>query len=80
MGLVDKLKAGAEQAVVKGRETAQDLQTKKELGTAYSDLGKATFALADRGEISHSELSAGVDHIKELQARLAGDSSSSEEE
>jgi hypothetical protein len=80
MGLVDKLKAGAEQAVVKGRETAQELQTKKELSTAYSDLGKTAFALADRGELLHTELTAGVDHIKELQARLAGEPGSSEEE
>jgi hypothetical protein len=73
MGLADKLKAGVEQAGNKARETAQEVQTKRELGTAYSDLGKTAFGLVDRGEVSHGELTAGVDHIKELQARLAGD-------
>jgi hypothetical protein len=74
MGLVDKLKAGAEQTANKARETAQEVQTKRELTTAYSDLGKTAFALAEKGDISHADLTAGVDHIKELQARLSGDS------
>jgi hypothetical protein len=78
MGLVDKLKAGAEQTAIKARETAQEVQTKRELAQAYNDLGKTAFALAGRGEISHGELSAGVDHIKELQARLAGASDTDE--
>jgi hypothetical protein len=73
MGLVDKLKAGAEQTANKARETAQEVQTKRELSTAYSDLGKAAFALADKGEVSHADLTAGVDHIKELQSRLGSD-------
>jgi hypothetical protein len=76
MGFVDKLKAGAEQAGNKARETAQEVQTKRELGQAYSDLGKTAFGLVDRGEISHGELTAGVDHVKELQARLSGEGAS----
>jgi hypothetical protein len=80
MGLADKLKAGVEQAGNKARETAQEVQTKRELAQAYSDLAKTTFALVDRGEISHDELTAGVDHIKELQARLAGAASSETDE
>jgi hypothetical protein len=73
MGIVDKLKAGAEQTATKARETAQEVQTKRELSQAYSDLGKTAFGLADRSEISHADLSSGVDHIRELQARLAGE-------
>jgi hypothetical protein len=80
MGLADKLKAGVEQAGNKARETAQEVQTKRELSQAYSDLGKTAFGLADRGEISHGELTAGVDHIKELQARLDGDGGSETDE
>jgi hypothetical protein len=78
MGIVDKLKAGAEQTANKARETAQEVQTKRELAQAHNDLGKTAFALVDRGEISHGELTAGVDHIKELQSRLAGGSESDE--
>ncbi len=80
MGLADKLKAGVEQAGNKARETAQEVQTKRELGQAYTDLGKTAFGLIDRGEISHGELTAGADHIKELQARLSGDGSSQSDE
>jgi hypothetical protein len=76
MGFVDKLKAGAEQAGNKARETAQEVQTKRELGQAYTDLGKTAIGLVDRSEISHGELTAGVDHIKELQARLSGEAAS----
>jgi hypothetical protein len=76
MGFVDKLKAGAEQAGNKARETAQEVQTKRELGQAYTDLGKTASGLVDRGEISHGELTAGVDHIQELQARLSGEAAS----
>jgi hypothetical protein len=78
MGIVDKLKAGAEQTANKARETAQEVQTKRELSQAFSDLGKTAFALADHGDISHGDLTAGVDHIKELQARLGGDGGSDE--
>jgi hypothetical protein len=77
MGLVDKLKAGAEQTANKARETAAEVQTKRELSQAYTDLGKTAFDLADRGALSHAELTAGVDHIKELQARLSGETDSS---
>ena len=72
MGIVDKLKAGAEQTANKARETAQEVQTKRELAQAYTDLGKPAFSLVDRGELSHAELTAGIDHIRELQTRLAG--------
>jgi hypothetical protein len=76
MALADKLKAGLEQAGNKARETAQEVQTKRELGQAYTDLGKTAFGLVDRGEISHGELTAGVDHIRELQTRLSGEGTS----
>jgi hypothetical protein len=76
MALADKLKAGLEQAGNKARETAQEVQTKRELGQAYTDLGKTAFGLVDRGEISHGELTAGVDHIRELQTRLSGEATS----
>jgi hypothetical protein len=74
MGIVDKLKAGAEQTANKARETAQDVQTKRELSQAYGDLGKTAFTLSEGGDITHADLTAGVDHIKELQSRLQGSS------
>ena len=76
MGLLDKVKAGAEQAASTAQKQAQIVATKRELSQAYTDLGKTTFGLVDRHEVSHGDLAAGVDHIRELQARLAGDSDS----
>jgi hypothetical protein len=71
MGLLDKMKAGAEQAVSSGQRQAQILQTKRELGQAYDQLGKTAYGLVQRGDISHADLAAGVDRITELQSRLA---------
>jgi pyridoxal biosynthesis lyase PdxS len=76
MGLLDKVKAGAEQAASSAQKQAQIVATKRELGQAYNDLGKTAFGLVDRGELGHGDLAAGVDHIRELQARLAGDGDS----
>jgi hypothetical protein len=73
MGLLDKVKAGAEQAASTAQKQAQIVATKRELSQAYSDLGKTAFGLVDRGEISHGDLVAGVDHVRELQGRLGGD-------
>jgi len=75
MGLFDKVKAGAEQAASTAQKQAQTVATKRELGQAYADLGKTAFGSVDRGEISHGDLAAGVDHIRELQARLSGEAS-----
>ena len=72
MGLLDRVKAGAEQAASSAQRQAQIVQTKRELSQAYSDLGKTVYALAGRGELTHSELTAGVEHITELQARIDG--------
>ena len=76
MGLLDKVKASAEQAASTAQKQAQIVATKRELSQAYSELGKTAFGLVDRGEVSHGDLSAGVDHIRELQARLSGDGAS----
>jgi hypothetical protein len=73
MGLLDKVKAGAEQAASTAQKQAQIVATKRELSQAYSDLGRTAFGLVDRGELSHGDLAAGVDHIRELQGRLSGD-------
>jgi len=73
MGLLDKVKAGAEQAASSAKRQAQLVETKRELNQAYSELGKIAFGLVGRGEVSHGELAAGVARITELQARLSGD-------
>ena len=82
MGLLDKVKAGAEQAASTAQKQAQIVATKRELSQAYNELGKTAFGLVDRGEISHGDLAAGVDHIRELQGRLSavGDGAASDDD
>jgi hypothetical protein len=77
MGLLDKVKAGAEQAASSAQKQAQIVAAKRELSQAYSDLGKTAFGLVDRGELTHGDLASGVDHIRELQGRVAGESGGS---
>jgi hypothetical protein len=75
MGFMDKVKAsvksGAEQVGTKAQEELERLQTRRDLGQAYTDLGEKTFELADRGELSHSELGGLVDKVRTLKAELA---------
>jgi hypothetical protein len=75
MGFMDKVKAtvksGAEQAATKAQEEYERIQTRREIAQAYEDLGTKTFELAERGDISHAELSSAVERIKTLRAQLA---------
>jgi hypothetical protein len=70
MGLLDKAKAAAEQAATKAKETAGELQTKRELGQAYDELGRRTFELVEAGDVSSTTLEPLVDRIRTLKAQL----------
>jgi hypothetical protein len=70
MGFLDKVKQGAEQAAARAKDTASDLQTKRELGQAYGELGEAAFELAEAGQLSNPRLDPIVERIRELKARL----------
>ena len=74
MGLLDKAKAAAEQAAAKAKEGVEEVQTKRELSQAYSELGKSAFELVENGEISDPRLDAGVEKIKTLKAKLEAES------
>jgi hypothetical protein len=71
MGLLDKAKQAAEQAVTKTKEGVEDVQTKRELSQAYTDLGKSTYELIGSGEISNPRLDAAAAKIKALTEKLA---------
>ncbi len=73
MGLLDKVKAQAEQTAAKAREGVEDVQAKRELSQAYTDLGKVAFGLVQSGEISHAELASPVERIEQLNAGLAAE-------
>src|SRR5215212_6981349 len=70
MGLLDKAKAAAGQAAIKAKETAGELQTKRELGQAYDELGQKTFELIETGEVSAPALEPLAERVRVLKAQL----------
>jgi hypothetical protein len=71
MGFLDKAKAAAEQAATRAKDTAGELQTKRELGQVYDDLGRKTFELVEAGELSSPALDPLVERIRALNTKLA---------
>jgi hypothetical protein len=61
MGFLEKAKAAAEQAAAKAKEGVEDVQTKRELGHAYGDLGRAALRDTGGGDLGagRPELAAG---------------------
>jgi len=78
MGFLDKAKAAAEQAAAKAKEGVEDVQTKRELGQAYNELGKAAFALIESGELSHPSLADAAGKIRALVEKTSDDGSAPE--
>ena len=83
MGFLDKAMSMAEQATTKAKEGVDDVQTKRGLGQAYTELGKATFDLIESGELSHPGLEDAAAKIRELRAKAdegddGGDASEAE--
>lgn len=70
MGLLDKAKTAAEQATAKAKEGIGEVQTRRELGQAYDELGKTAFELAEAGELTHARLDEPVERIRKLKAEL----------
>lgn len=74
MSLLDKAKQKAEQAAAKAKEGVEDVQQKRELAQAYTELGKTAFELVDSGEISHPRFEETVAKIRDLNEKLADES------
>jgi hypothetical protein len=71
MGFLDKAKQAAEQAASKAKEGVQDVQTKRSLGQAYTELGEETFRLIESGAVSNPQLEAHAEKIRALQVEEA---------
>jgi hypothetical protein len=78
MGLLDKAKQAAEQAAAKAREGVEDVQAKRDLSQAYTELGKAAFELVESGELSHPGLEAAAQRVRAAQERAGADGSGAE--
>jgi len=72
VGLLDKAKAAAEQAAAKAKEGVDDVQTKRELNQAYSDLGKTAYELIAAGDLTDPRLEAAAEKIRGLREKIDG--------
>ena len=74
MGFMDKVKvavkSGAEQAATKAQAEDEKMQVRRELSEAFEALGAKAFDLADRGEISHSELGPVIEQVRVAKDKL----------
>jgi len=70
MSLLDRAKTVAGQATSKAKEGVAEVQTRRELGQAYDELGKLAFELSESGEINHPRLNGAVERLRQLKAEL----------
>ena len=74
MSFIDKVKGavktGAEQAAAKAQEEYSKMQVRRELSDAYESLGAKAVELADRGEISHAELTPLIEQVRAAKVKL----------
>jgi hypothetical protein len=77
VGLLDKVKQGAEQAKTmatqaaeRAKDEAKELNLKRQINNEKEALGSIVVGLVERGELSHAELGPGVERIKALRAEL----------
>jgi len=73
MGLLDRAKSVAEQATTKAKEGLEEVQTRRDLGQAYGELGKLTFQLVESGELTNERLQPILERIRALEAELKTD-------
>ncbi len=73
MGFLDKAKSAAGTATSKAKEGIDQVQTKRELGQAYDELGKLAFELVDAGELTNERLDEPVSNIRRLKSELEAD-------
>jgi hypothetical protein len=75
MGFLDKAKQAAEQAAAKAKEGVEDVQAKRELSQAYTELGKRAHELVEKGELAHAELGDAVARVRAALAKSEADGS-----
>lgn len=69
MGFLDKAKQAAEQAAAKAKEGVEDVQAKRELSQAYTELGKQAHELVEKGELAHAGLDDAVARVRAALAK-----------
>lgn len=70
MGFLDEVKGSIRKTASKAREGVDEIQTRRELGQAYAELGRRAFDLIDAGKLHASELDFDAEQIRKLRANL----------
>ena len=70
---LNRLKDATNTVATRAREGVEELQTKHELSQAYGDLGRTTAGLVESGAVTHPDLTAAVDKIRDVKAQLEAD-------
>jgi hypothetical protein len=70
MGFLDKVGGNIRKTASKAREGVEELQTKRELGQAYAELGRRAFDLIDAGKLQAPELDFDTERIRKLKVDL----------
>jgi hypothetical protein len=85
MGVVQKLKAGAEEVKVGAKErtacardTVHEAQVRHDLAQAYTELGHTTYTLVDEGSLQDERLDHPVQRIRDLGAQLSDSQTAAE--
>jgi hypothetical protein len=70
MSFMDRLRAATETAAVRAKVEFEALQKRRDLGQAYSDLGRKTVELVEAGTVSEPALAEAAERIRRLRAEL----------
>jgi hypothetical protein len=71
MSLLAKIKGNIQETAASARGGVEDLQTKRELGQAYGELGRKAYGLINSGNLQAGELDDDVQRIRNLESELA---------
>ena len=80
MGFLDKIKENIQETATLAREGFEDLQTKRELGQAYGELGRKAFDLIESGRLQEPELEMSADKVRKLKAQLEAEEAAAQAE
>ena len=57
-------------AATRAKEEARELQQKRELGQAYTELGQTAYALWEQGDLTHPSLTSRAERVRTLKEQL----------
>lgn len=75
MGLIDRLRYAGERGSVGVRETTTQARIRRDLSSAYRELGRQAFTLAEHGVLRDRRLAKPLARVRAIEQELAARSS-----